>query len=128
MKKQILNIAFLLVAICTVSASYAAGGSASTSAKGYTVHTVIDGHNSTVAYNKKGSWLYTIQNYNADNLDLNIVNKIKTAYDKYSINGIQKIQQPGQDEVCVAYLEDAGTIKTVRISNGEMELVQEYSK
>ena len=128
MKKQFLNIAMGLAAMLIVSTSFAAGKNSTTTEKSYTVHNVIDGHESITAYSKKGKWIYTINRYSPDNLDVNIVNKIKTVYDKYSINGIQKIEQPGMETVYVAYLEDATSLKTIRIANDEMELVQEFSK
>ena len=128
MKKQLLNISMSIAAMIIVSTSFAADKKSSSAEKGYTVHTVVDGHESITAYNKKGNLVYSIQDFTADNLDKNIVNKIKTVYDKYSITGLQKIEQPGLSTVYVAYLENARTLKTVRIADDEMELVKQFTK
>lgn len=128
MKKQILNIALGIAAMLVVSTSYAAAKNSTASDNGYTLQSVVDGHETTAAFDKNGNWVYTIHRYTPDNLDKNIITKIKDGYDKYSINGMQKIEQPGQDTVYVAYLENATTVKTIRICNDEVELVQDYSK
>lgn len=128
MKKQLLNIAMGLASMLIVSSSFAAVKTSAATEKSYTVHNTIDGHESTVAYGKKGNWIYTIHSYSSDNLDITLVKKIKTLYDKYSINGIQKIEQPGMETVYIAYLENATSLKTIRISNNEIELVNDFSK
>ena len=61
MKKQIL-FTVLAAAMLTATTSYASENKSeksSNTAKGYTVHSVIDGRESTTAYDKKGKWVYT---------------------------------------------------------------------
>ena len=77
MKKNILTILLAAAVMLVASASYASGNKTSMGAKGYTVYSVIDGRESTTAYNKKGHWVYTIQCYSTDNLDKNIVDKVR---------------------------------------------------
>ena len=118
----------LAAALLTVSASYASGNKSSEASKGYTVRSVIDGRESTTAYDKKGKWVYTIQTYSTDNLDKSIIDKVKAHYESYGVTGIQKIEQPGSNAVYIVYLENKNSIKTVRLVNDEVELVSEYVK
>jgi hypothetical protein len=128
MKKQIIPVLLLAAMLLTVNTSFASGNTVSKSNKGYVVHTVIDGRPSTTAYNKNGKWVYTIQQYNANNLDENIIDRVKSVYYRYDITGIQKVEQPGQDVVYVVHLEDSKSIKIVRLVNDEMELIEDLVK
>ncbi|HXL58970.1 MAG TPA: hypothetical protein VN958_22060, partial [Chitinophagaceae bacterium] len=73
MKKQILTIVLAIATILIVTTSYASDKTSSKSGKGYIVHSVIDGRQAMTAYNKRGKWIYTIQQYSPDNLDKNII-------------------------------------------------------
>jgi len=128
MKKNILTIMLAATVTFVASASYASGNKTATGAEGYTVYSVIDGRESTTAYNKKGHWLYTIQRYSTDNLDKNIIDKVRSVYDNYGVTSIQKIEQPGMDAVYVVHLENTKSIKLVRLTRDDMELVQDFNK
>src|SRR5215831_8686934 len=128
MKKNILTVLLATAVTLVASVSYASGNKASLTAKGYTVHSVIDGRESTTAYNKKGDWVYTIQNYSTDNLDKNIIDKVRTDYNNYGVTSIQKIEQPGKDVVYVVNLENQTSIKVVRIVNDDVELMKDLTK
>jgi hypothetical protein len=86
MKKNILTIMLAAVLMLAASASYASGNKTAIAAKGYTVRSVIDGRESTSAYDKKGNWVYTIQRYSTDNLDKSIIDKVRTVYNNYGCN------------------------------------------
>jgi hypothetical protein len=128
MKKNILTIMLTAAVMLAASTSYASENKASVSANGYTVHSVIDGRESTTAYNKKGNWVYTIQYYSVDNLDKNIIDKVRTDYNNYGVTAIQKVEQPGTDAVYIVTLENKTSIKTVRLVNDEVELVKDLIK
>ena len=128
MKKNILTVMLAAAVMLVASASYASGNKTAVGAKGYTVHSVIDGRESTTAYNKKGHWLYTIQRYSTDNLDKNIIDKVRDVYDNYGVTGIQKIEQPGADAVYVINLENKTSIKIVRLVNDDVELMKDLIK
>ena len=68
MKVQILAITFAIASLLVTSTTYA-GGTSSKSEKGYVVHSVIDGRKSMTAYDKKGKWVYTIEQYGINDLD-----------------------------------------------------------
>ena len=128
MKKQILSIILGFITMMFVSTAYAGTVFALKSEKGYTVRSVVDEHEITTAYSKKGKLVYAITRYTSDNLDKNIIEKIKTAYNNYTVTGIEKVEQPGFDVVYVVHLENETSLKTVRISNDEIELVQDFVK
>jgi len=128
MKKKILSIVFTVVTILVVTTSYASDKTSENTSKGYIVHSVIEGRQAMSAYNKKGKWIYTIQQYSADNLDKNIIDRVRSVYYEYGVTGIQKVEQPGMDAVFVIRLENTKSIKLVRLTNDDMELVQDFNK
>lgn len=130
MKTRILAL-LLGATFLVASTSYASEDKSSKSAKsasGYVVHSVIDGRKSVSAYNKKGKWIYTIQQYSMDNLDKNIVDKVRSVYYDYGVTGIQKVEQPAMAPVYIVHLENTKSIKLVRLTDNEMELVQDLVK
>jgi hypothetical protein len=128
MKTKILSIVLGIVTILITSNSYATDNTSSKSKKGYVVHSVVDGHKTMTAYNKKGKWVYTIQQYSLDNLDKNLVDRIRSVYYDYGVTAIQKVEQPGMDVVYVIHLENEKSIKIARVTNDEMELVKDFIK
>ena len=124
MKVRILAIAFAIASILITSTTYA-GNKSSRSEKGYVVHSVIDGRKSMTAYDKKGKWVYTIQQYSIDDLDKSLKDRIRSVYYDYDVTIIQKVEQPGMDVVYVVHLENEKSIKIVRLTNDEMETIQD---
>src|SRR6266540_1100939 len=122
MKKGILSIVLGLAIILVTSTSYASDNTSSKSKKGYVVQSVVEGRQTTTAYNKKGKWVYTIQQYSLDNLDKNIIDRVRSVYYDYGVTGIQKVEQPGMEVVYVVHLENEKSIKLVRLTDDEMEL------
>jgi hypothetical protein len=152
MKKQILSILFVLAMLVTGTVSHAAVNNnikeltpqekvikdftaefslvpaISFTDNGFIASSIIDGHQISSAYNKKGNRVYTITRFAADNLDKNIVDAVKEGYDKYFITSMEKVEQPGSDAVYVVHLTNSNSIKTVRVTDNNMELVQNYKK
>ena len=128
MKKQLLIVMLAAATILTASASYASGNNSLENMKGYTVHSVIDGRESTTAYDKKGNWVYTIQRYSVDNLDKSIIDKVLSIYGEYGVTGIQKIEQPNSAVVYVVNIENKNSLKTVQIVNDEIQVMQNFKK
>ena len=95
---------------------------------GFKAEFTKDGHQTNSVYGKRGNWVYTIEYFTADNLDKNLIDLVKTEYDRYYISGIEKVDCPAWDAVYVVHLEDQHSYKTVRISKTDMELVQEFKK
>ncbi len=152
MKKQILSIALILGMLVTGTVSNAAGNnnikeltpqekvikdftaqfslapSVSISDNGFIASSMIDGHQVSSAYNKKGSRVYTITRYPAGNLDKNIIDVVKGSYNKYFITSMEKVEQPGFDAVYMVHLTNSNSIKTVRVTGNDVELLQNFKK
>jgi hypothetical protein len=128
MKKRILSIVLGLAVILMAISSYAADNISRKSREGYTLHSVIDGLQSTSAYNKNGNWIYTIEQYSIDNLDKNIIDKVQSVYSDCGVTSIQKVVQPGMEPVYVVHLENEKSIKLIRLTKDDMELVQNLTK
>ena len=95
---------------------------------GFMASTVIDGRKVSSAYNKKGNRVYSIVRYTSADLDKNIVDVVKEGYDKYFITSMEKVQQPGFDDVFLVHLTNSNSIKTVRVNGDETELIQNLKK
>jgi hypothetical protein len=53
---------------------------------------------------------------------------VRSVYYDYGVTGIQKVEQPGMDVVYVVQLENVKSIKIVRLTDSEIELVQDLTK
>ena len=98
------------------------------STDGFIVSADSAGNKITSAYNKKGNWVYTIERYAAENLAKDIVDIVKDSYEDYAIAGMEKIDQSGYNTVYIVHLEDSHYIKTIRVKNDEVELIQDFKK
>jgi len=98
------------------------------SADGFIISTDSAGSKITSAYNKKGDWVYTIERYAADNLENDIVDIVKDNYEDYAVAGMEKIDQSGYNTIYIVHLEDIHSIKTIRVRNDEVELIQDFKK
>lgn len=90
--------------------------------------TIVRDGNAMSAYDKKGNWVYTVTRFNADNLPKDIFDIARKDYANYYISGMEKVDRPGFETVYIVHMEDNTTIKTVRVSEGETELVEDYIK
>ena len=95
---------------------------------GFKVEFTKDGRQTNTVYGKRGNWVYTIEYFKADNLDKNLIDLVKTEYDRYYISGMEKVDAPASDAVYIVHLEDQRSYKTVRVSKTDMELVQDFKK
>ena len=98
------------------------------SADGFIISTDSAGSKITSAYNKKGDWVFTIERYAADNLEKDIVDIVKDSYEDYAVAGMEKIDQSGYNTIYIVHLEDSHSIKTIRVRNDEVELIQDFKK
>lgn len=155
MKKQILSIALGLVTMAIATTTYAAdknsvtgtdmtinkqeikdfasnlGNSTSTispSKDGSIVHSVVNGNAVTSAYDKKGNLVYTIERHTAVNLLKNVMDIVKESHYDYYISGMEKVDIPGFNTVYIVHIEDQKTIKTLRVSNGEVQVMQDFER
>jgi len=83
----------------------------------------------TVAYNNNGKWLYTFRTYDEKNMPNDVRSLVKSTYYDYSIMNIKEIEVPREDsKTFLVYVQDTNNIKVLRIHEGVMEVLQEYSR
>ena len=98
-------------------------------ATGYqALYSNVNGNEISSAYDKKGNWLYTIERHGAASLLKNVMDIVKDSYYDYFISGMEKVDRPGHNTIYIVHLEDINSIKTVRVSNGEVELVKDFKR
>jgi hypothetical protein len=149
MKKHILSLTLALAMLATATISHAAVNNATgpqekimkdftaqfasapvitLTGNGYIANAVVDGRQVSSAYNKNGNRVYSIVRYTSDNLDKNIIDIVKGSYNKYFITSMEKVAEPGLDPVYLVHLTNNNSIKTVRVSDGNTELLQDFKK
>lgn len=151
MKRHILTIAIAVITLAGSSAAYAAENNNKTSTpqekiikdfskqfaqapsvtntgNGFLATSVVDGRKVDVAYNKKGNRKYAVVRYSFNNLDKNIVDIVKNEYNKYFITSMEKVEQKGFEPVYIVHLVDANSIKTIKITGENSELVQSLQR
>ena len=79
-------------------------------------------------YNNRGQFVYTIKQYFESNMPRDVRGMVKSQYYDYTITLVEEITEPLKPLVYVVHLEDAGTLKNLRISEREMEVLEEYKK
>ena len=136
MKKKLVTVGLGLIALLTVTTSFAKSNNyahASTTLSDEKVTklstgTIVRDGNAMSAYDKKGNWVYTVARFNADNLPKDIFDIARKDYANYYVSGMEKVDRPGFETVYIVHLEDKTTLKTVRVSEGETELIEDYVK
>ena len=127
MKKYLAQTALGLIALLTVTSSFAAGKSAdkiTTLDKG----SIVREGSKTTAFNKNGKWVYTIERISSDNLPADVMNVVIKDFGYYYISGMEKVQQPGAEPAYIVHMQNNTTIKTVQVSGDEATLTEDYVK
>ena len=82
-----------------------------------------------VAYSSRGNWVYTIQTYYEKKLPRDVRAIVKSTYYDYSITQVEEIDHAdGAGKVYIVHLKDDICWKTVRVYNGEMDLMETLYK
>lgn len=95
---------------------------------GYILKSPVNDLMVTSAYSKKGNWVYSISRYNNSSFAKNVVDIVKHSYGTYNISLMEKVEQPGTEPVYVVHINDDKTIKTIRVTNNEIELIHDFLK
>ena len=81
------------------------------------------------AYNRKGHWLYTVKRYRENAMPQSVKAIVKPAYYDCIIEGIAEVNTPAlENTVYIVYMHNDKTVQIVRVCNGEMELIESYTK
>jgi hypothetical protein len=79
-------------------------------------------------YNNRGEYAYTIRQYYENAMPRDVRSIVKSEYYDYTITLVEEIEARMKPLVYVVHLEDSTTLKNVRVSEREMEVIEEYSK
>lgn len=79
-------------------------------------------------YNSRGEFSYTIRQYYERSMLREVRAMVKSQYYDYTITMVEEIEQPLKPVVYVVHMEDATTLKNIRVSERDMEVIEEYTK
>ena len=79
-------------------------------------------------YNSRGEFSYTVRQYNESNMLRDVRALVKSQYYDYTITLVEEIEQQSKPLVYIVHLEDATTLKNIRVSERDIEVVEEYKK
>jgi len=88
---------------------------------------VASAQTTRVFYDKKGKVRFTIDYYGEGQLPRDVRAIVKPEYYDYAILTVQEVKTNGKS-IYLIDLEDSTTIKTVRVADGEMELVRTLNR
>lgn len=101
-----------------------------TTADGFSAtFTENDAYN-VVFYSKKGSWVGEMKGYVEEKMPAAIRKIVKREYYDSKITYVQEVETLNsyRNVTYIVHLEDANTIKLVRVCDGEMDVCQQYTK
>ncbi|MBS1577198.1 MAG: hypothetical protein JST09_18015 [Bacteroidetes bacterium] len=78
-------------------------------------------------YDLKGRWQYTLVSYPEKKLPLPIWHRVKTVYYEYAITWVNQIQIQNKI-IYVVHLENENTYKNVRVTDEDMDIIEEVEK
>src|SRR4051812_45195969 len=79
-----------------------------------------------VAYDQKGKWHCTVRTFGENQLPSDVRDLLKSRYYDYKILLIYEIRH--DNTVYILKIEDATTLKTLRVADGEIEIISDNSK
>jgi hypothetical protein len=89
-----------------------------------------DSVKTTITYNKKGTWNYTLKRYAENKMPEDVRDMVKSTWYDYSIVAVTEIMLPSErDDIIYNILIKYGAnCKTIQIRNKEMELINDFTK
>lgn len=80
-------------------------------------------------YNKSGKLLYTVKRYEAAALPKAVSRLVANEYDDFDIAGVEEVVLPSdKNSIYLVHIANDKKLKTVRVYNGESEVIKEYKK
>jgi hypothetical protein len=79
-----------------------------------------------VAYDQKGKWHCTVRTFGENQLPSDVRDLVKSRYYDYKILVVYEIRH--DNTVYILKIEDATTLKTLRVVDGELEIISDNSK
>ena len=127
MKKHLTTAAIGLMALLTVTSSFAKVTSVektTTNDKG----SIVREGNKTTAFDKGGKWVYTIEHISADKLPADVMSVVIKDFGYYYISGMEKVEQPDAEPAYIVHMQNKTTVKTVQVSGDEATITEDYIK
>jgi hypothetical protein len=78
-----------------------------------------------VHYDLSGGWHCTLRTYNENQLPFDVRDLVKSKYYDYNILVVYEITYPGS-LTYILKIEDSKKIKTLKVADGEMEVIGDY--
>src|SRR5262249_36229714 len=94
---------------------------------GYLAEFSADDIKTSVLYDNRGWWKYSIRRYNESKLPADVRRIVKSTYFDYTITLIEEINVH-EKVIYLVHIEDSKTLKNLRVCDGEMEIIEEYDK
>ena len=98
-----------------------------TLSNGYLAEFNANSSKNLVVYDKKGNWKFTISYYDEKNLPTEVRAIIKPVYYDYSISRVEEIHVDDKI-IYLVHIQNETSLKTLRVCNGEMELMEDFNK
>ncbi len=97
---------------------------------GYVARFINDSIHITVAYDPRGSWIYTFKKYAENKMPVDVRAFVKSNFFDYTIAEVTEIRLPGERNSVIyrVLIKYAGNFKILQICNKEMEVVGDYTK
>jgi hypothetical protein len=92
---------------------------------GFVAYCTVNSIQNKAYYDRKGNWLYSTRYYEEKDLPKDVRAIVRSTYYDYSISGIQEIHVDDKT-VYLVYVKDETTWKTLRVCNGEMEVLATF--
>ncbi|MES1213977.1 MAG: hypothetical protein ABUT20_00555 [Bacteroidota bacterium] len=86
-----------------------------------------NGIETSAYYDLKGRWTSTIRTYGESQLPKDIRHLVKSSYYDYSIFQVNEVTV-GDKKAYLVRMQDAKTLKTIRVVDGEMDVYEDYIK
>ena len=94
---------------------------------GYIAKFVRNGLENMAAYNTSGHWMFTIIYYDEKKLPPEVRAIVKSTYYDYSITRVDEIHVNSQI-IYQVHMQDENTWKNIRVCDGSIEVVEDYSE
>jgi hypothetical protein len=78
-------------------------------------------------FDRKGKHLCTIAYYDERGLSAEVRSIVKPVYYDYTIKTVEEVRLPDRS-IYYIEMQDATTLKTVRVANGEMEVINSLAR
>lgn len=82
----------------------------------------------TTTFDKKGNWIYSVEQFPAHQLLKNVIDIVGLDTNNGFVTGIQKVTQPVGEPVYVIQTQGKDFLKTLRLSNDQLEAISTYKK